>query len=321
MNNWIKKIFFKEKNENSFNQIIKKNRDYFLSKINKIFLGKTKIDENILDEIEEVLISSDIGIETTLKIIKNLEKNIFENKYINNKDIYNVLSSEIMNLLKNKDIDNDVYNEINHLKRFAPNIIMVVGVNGVGKTTTIAKLAYRFKNLGFNIVIAAADTFRAAAIDQLSILSNKIDVPIIKKNINSDPASVVFETLNFAKKNKFDIVLIDTAGRLHNKINLMNQLSKIKRVMQKVVLNSPHEIILVLDGNNGQNSIEQAKQFSLINEINSIILTKLDGTAKGGVAITIHDQLKIPIKYIGIGENIQDLYLFNKIHFINSIFK
>ena len=271
----------------------------------------------VLDDLEEVLISSDVGVNTTLKIINQIEKRVAEEKYSNLKELNILLKAEIASLLiKNEDeLDN---HEISFKNK--PHVIMVVGVNGVGKTTTIGKLAKKYKNLGLSVVIGAADTFRAAAIDQLVTWAERVDVPIIKQQMGSDPASVAFDTLSYAKSNDADIVLIDTAGRLHNKINLMNELAKIKRVMDKVIEHAPHDVMLVLDGSTGQNAFIQAKEFTIATEVTSLAITKLDGTAKGGVVIGISDEFKIPVKYIGVGESIDDLQDFNKLEFVDSFF-
>lgn len=312
--NWLTKKNNKSNEiKKKFNHDTKKNYQSFFKKLTNFFKKKIKIDDQILDELEEVLISSDVGISTTIKIIENIEKRIEKDKY-NNKELNLILKEEIENLLiqnQNSDFKN-IKNK--------PYIIMVVGVNGVGKTTTIAKLANQFKNFGLKVVLGAGDTFRAGAIDQLSIWSKLIKVPIIKKNIGTDPGSVAFETVQYAIKNKIDIVLLDTAGRLHNKINLMKELEKIKRVIQKIIIDAPHETLLILDGSTGQNAFEQTKNFKKIINISSIGITKLDGTAKGGVIIGISDQFKIPIKYIGTGEKLQDLKNFDKSIFINELF-
>lgn len=317
--NWIKNTIFSEKN--ILNKALEKTKFLFFSKIGKSIIGKSKIDNEILDKIEEILISSDVGVKTTLKIIKNIEKRIIKDKYLYVNDIYNILKEEILTLLS---INNNIYIKqdiINIKKNILPYVILVVGVNGVGKTTTIGKLAFFFKKNGLKVLIGAADTFRFAAEDQLSIWANRAEVSLIKKkNLKSNPASVVYDTLDYAIKNTIDIVLIDTAGRLHNKINLMNELYKIKNVMKKFIPNSPNEITLILDGSIGQNAFEQAKQFIAYTNANSIIITKLDGTAKGGVIIGICDQFNIPIKYIGVGEKINDLQEFDKYKFVNSFF-
>lgn len=314
---WFKKIFGKEKKETLDKGLEKSSRSFF-DKIGRAIAGKSKVDDEVLDELEEVLISSDVGIETTLKIIKKIEERVARDKFMNTSELDRILKEEIMNLLaENKSSDSEF--EIPEDKK--PYVIMVVGVNGVGKTTTIGKLAYQFKQQGKKVILGAADTFRAAAVDQLVIWSERVGVPIIKQSMGSDPASVAFDTVQSAKAQGADVVLIDTAGRLHNKVNLMNELSKIKRVMQKVIPDAPHEILLVLDGSTGQNAFEQAKQFTAATEVSALAVTKLDGTAKGGVVIGISDQFKIPVKYIGVGEKMEDLQPFNKYEFVDSFFK
>lgn len=317
--NWIKNLIFSEKNV--LNKTLEKTKSIFFSKIRKSIIGKSKIDNEVLDKIEETLITSDVGVATTLKIIKNIETRIVQEKYLYVTDIYNILKEEILNLLS---VNNNISIEeeiLNIKKNSIPYVILVVGVNGVGKTTTIGKLSFFLKQKGLKVLIGAADTFRAAAEDQLSIWANRAKVSLIKKkNLKSNPSSVVYDTLDYAIQHKTDVVLIDTAGRLHNKINLMNELNKVKNVMKKFIDNSPNEIMLILDGSIGQNAFEQTKQFIAYTNANSITITKLDGTAKGGVIIGICDQFKIPVKYIGIGENIHDLQEFNKNHFVNSFF-
>lgn len=314
---WFKKIFGKEKKETLDKGLEKSSRSFF-DKIGRAIAGKSKVDDEVLDELEEVLISSDVGIETTLKIIKKIEERVARDKFMNTSELDQILKEEIMNLLaENKSSDS----EFEILEDKKPYVIMVVGVNGVGKTTTIGKLAYQFKQQGKKVILGAADTFRAAAVDQLVIWSERVGVPIIKQSMGSDPASVAFDTVQSAKAQGADVVLIDTAGRLHNKVNLMNELSKIKRVMQKVIPDAPHEILLVLDGSTGQNAFEQAKQFTAATEVSALAVTKLDGTAKGGVVIGISDQFKIPVKYIGVGEKMEDLQPFNKYEFVDSFFK
>ena len=314
---WFKKIFGKEKKETLDKGLEKSNRSFF-DKIGRAIAGKSKVDEEVIDDLEEVLISSDVGIETTLKIIKKIEERAARDKFMNTSELDQILKEEIMSLLaENK--NSDLEFEIPEGKK--PYVIMVVGVNGVGKTTTIGKLAYQFKQQGKKVVLGASDTFRAAAVDQLTIWSERVGVPIIKQSMGSDPASVAFDTVQSAQAQGADVVLIDTAGRLHNKINLMNELSKIKRVMQKVIPDAPHEILLVLDGSTGQNAFEQAKQFTAATEVSALAVTKLDGTAKGGVVIGISDQFKIPVKYIGVGEKMEDLQPFNKYEFVDSFFK
>ena len=293
---------------------IKKTKDSFFSKLARQVAGKKVIDELVLDDIEEVLISSDIGVETSLKIIEKLEDRVKKDKYINSSELNNFLKDEISLLMLDNNDQKINFNS-------TPHVIMVVGVNGVGKTTTIGKLAHLFKKQGKKVLLGAADTFRAAAVDQLVIWSERVGVDIVKQSMGSDPASVCFDTLQSAKANNYDVVIIDTAGRLHNKINLMNELTKIKNVMSKVVTDAPHNVMLVLDASTGQNAIEQANQFTKATKVDSITLTKLDGTAKGGVVIGISDQFKIPVNYIGVGEGIYDLQEFNKLEFIDSLFK
>jgi fused signal recognition particle receptor len=323
--NKIKNLFTKSEEENASNILYKKTKlnaglektkSSLFEKISRTVVGKSKIDEDDLDDIEEILITSDIGVETTLKIIEKLELRVEKEKYINSDELYNILKNEISSLLiSSSNIDNNIDSENND-----PYVIMVVGVNGVGKTTTIGKLAYKFKKSGLKVVLGAADTFRAAAIDQLVIWANRVGVEIVKQDMGSDPASVAFDTLQSAKSKNADVVIIDTAGRLHNKVNLMNELAKIKNVMNKVIPNAPHDVMLVLDASTGQNAIEQAKQFSAVTQVNSLALTKLDGTAKGGVVIGISDQLKIPVRYIGVGETLEDLQIFNKEDFVEALF-
>ena len=313
----FKKIFSKQKKE-SLDKGLEKSKKSFFSKLSKAVAGKSKVDDEVLDDLEEVLITSDVGVDTTLKIIDRIEKRVAKDKYLGTSELNKILREEIAGLLAE--------NENNNVLKFSPEttkpyVIMVVGVNGVGKTTTIGKLAHKYKNEGKKVMLGAADTFRAAAIDQLQIWANRVDIPIIKQKMGSDPASVVFDTLQSAVANDIDIVLIDTAGRLHNKINLMNELTKIKNVMRKIIPDAPHEILLVLDGSTGQNAFEQAKQFTKATEVNALAVTKLDGTAKGGVVIGISDQFQIPVKYIGVGEKIEDLQEFDKNEFVDSFFK
>jgi len=310
-------IFSKDKNE-KLEKGLEKTKVSVFSKLAKAIVGKSTVDDDVLDKLEEVLISSDVGVETTLKIIKRIEQRAAKNKYVGIDELNNILKEEISNLLEENNSENVFDFSVPENKK--PYVIMVVGVNGVGKTTTIGKLAYQFKKTGKTVLLGAADTFRAAAVEQLSIWASRVDVPIVKQAMGADPASVAFDTLNSAKTKDIDIVIIDTAGRLHNKINLMNELSKIKKVMSKVIPDAPHEIILVLDGSTGQNAFEQTKQFTMATEVNSLVVTKLDGTAKGGVVIGISDQFKIPVKYIGIGEGIEDLQVFHKKEFVNSLF-
>lgn len=294
-------LFGKEKKEN-LDQGLEKTRNSILGKLNRLIFSKSKINSEVLDELEEILLSSDVGVETTLRIIEKIEENVKKEKYQSSEELDEILRNTIASLLEEN--NNDKYNEDEIFESAKPYVIMVVGVNGVGKTTTIGKLANKFKNAGKSVYIGAADTFRAAAIDQLQIWADRVGVPMIRQNMGSDPASVAFDTVSAAKKAQADVVIIDTAGRLHNKINLMNELTKIKRVMQKVIPEAPHEVLMIIDGSTGQNAYEQAKQFTKATEITALAVTKLDGTAKGGVVIGISDQFKIPVKYIGIGEGI-----------------
>ena len=310
-------IFNKNKKE-TLDKGLEKTKQSVFSKIARVVAGKSKVDDEVLDNLEEVLITSDVGVDTTLKIIQRIENRVARDKYVSISELNGILRDEIAALLtENNSFDNDNWDlPSDH----SPYVILVVGVNGVGKTTTIGKLAYQFKKAGKKVYLGAADTFRAAAVEQLSIWGERVGVPVIKQQMGSDPASVAFDTLNSAKANSADVVLIDTAGRLHNKIGLMNELKKIKDVMKKVIPQAPDEVLLVLDGSTGQNAFEQAKQFSAVTQITSLAITKLDGTAKGGVGIGISDQLKVPVKYIGLGEKMEDLQLFNKTQFVNSIF-
>lgn len=325
--NFFKKIFSSEKKDVSLSEQEKQTLDKglevsknsFFSKLAKVVAGKSKVDDEVLDELEEVLISSDVGVNTTLKIIERIEKRVAQDKYVGTDELNKILREEIANLLAETNQNDTTTFDIPAQKK--PYVIMVVGVNGVGKTTTIGKLAYQFKKAGHSVVLGAADTFRAAAIDQLQIWSDRVGVPIVRQQMGSDPASVAFDTLQSAVKQNADIVIIDTAGRLHNKINLMNELTKVKRVMQKVVEDAPHDVLLVLDGSTGQNAFEQAKQFTAATEVTCLAVTKLDGTAKGGVVIGISDQFQIPVNYIGVGEGIEDLQVFNKFEFVDSFFK
>lgn len=312
--------FFSRSKKESLDQGLEKTKQSFFSKIARALVGKSKVDDEVLDNLEEILISSDVGVETTLKIIDRIQVRVSRDKVMGTDELNRVLRDEIAALLEENNSNQNGQLEINSPTDGNPYVIMVVGVNGVGKTTTIGKLAYQFKKAGKKVVLGAADTFRAAAVDQLIIWSKRVDVPIVQQGMGADPASVAFDTLQSAKSQNADVVIIDTAGRLHNKVNLMNELSKIKRVMEKVVPNAPHEILLVLDGSTGQNAFEQAKQFSQATEINALAVTKLDGTAKGGVVIGISDQMKIPVKYIGVGEKMEDLQLFDKKLFVDSLF-
>ncbi len=314
----FKNIFSKDKKE-TLDKGLEKSKTSFFSKLGKAVAGKSKVDDEVLDSLEEILVTSDVGVNTTLKIIDRIEERVSRDKYMGTDELNTILREEIAGLLSETQAGED--SEIAIPKDKKPYVIMVVGVNGVGKTTTIGKLAHKFKNKGMKVVLGAADTFRAAAIDQLEVWAKRVDVPIIKQKMGSDPASVAFDTLNSAVAENADVVLVDTAGRLHNKVNLMNELSKVKRVMQKVVPDAPHEVLLVLDGSTGQNAFEQAKQFTKATEVTSLAVTKLDGTAKGGVVIGISDQFQIPVKYIGVGEGIEDLQVFNKYEFVDSFFK
>lgn len=311
-------IFSKDKKE-ALDQGLNKTKENFFSKISKAVAGKSKIDSDILDNLEEILVTSDVGVNTTLRIIEKIEERVARDKYLGTDELNKILREEITSLLEENNTEN--YTDFAIPEQNDPYVIMVVGVNGVGKTTTIGKLAYQLKNKGKKVMLGASDTFRAAAVDQLKIWAERVDVPIVEQGMNADPASVAFDTLQSAKAKGMDVVIIDTAGRLHNKVNLMNELSKIKNVMKKVIPNAPHEILLVLDGSTGQNAYEQAKQFSLATEINALAITKLDGTAKGGVVIGISDQFKIPVKYIGVGEGMEHLQVFNKLEFVDSLFK
>ena len=315
---WFKKILGKESKE-KLDEGLEKSKTSLFDKISRAVVGKSKVDDEVLDDLEEVLISSDVGVETTIKIIRRIEERVERDKYVSTSELDLILREEIAGLLSENNIEDT--NGFSIPKKDVPYVIMVVGVNGVGKTTTIGKLASQFKSQGLKVVLGAADTFRAAAVDQLVIWSERAGVPIVKQAMGSDPASVAFDTIQSAVAQNADVVLIDTAGRLHNKINLMNELTKIKRVMQKVIPDAPHEVLLVLDGSTGQNAFEQAKQFTAATEVSCLAVTKLDGTAKGGVVIGISDQFQIPVKYIGVGEGIEDLQVFNKYEFVDSFFK
>jgi fused signal recognition particle receptor len=311
-------IFSKDKKE-VLDKGLDKTKQSFFSKISKVIAGKSKIDDDVLDNLEEILLSADVGVTTTLRIIEKIQDRVSKDKYLGTAELNQLLREEIASLLEENNTGD--FNDFSIPNQDEPYVIMVVGVNGVGKTTTIGKLAYQFKKQGKSVILGASDTFRAAAVDQLKIWAKRVDVPIVEQGMNADPASVAFDTLQSAKAKNVDVVIIDTAGRLHNKINLMNELTKIKNVMQKVIPTAPHEILLVLDGSTGQNAYEQAKQFSLATEINALAITKLDGTAKGGVVIGISDQFKIPVKYIGVGEAMEHLQVFNKQEFVDSLFK
>ncbi|HMR45593.1 MAG TPA: signal recognition particle-docking protein FtsY [Bacteroidia bacterium] len=308
---------FSKKDKESLESGLNKTRENFFTKITKAVIGKSTVDDEVLDNVEEILVSSDVGVDTTLKIVKRIQDRVARDKYVGTDQLNSILKEEIAALLaENKSAT--VANLIDESKK--PYIIMVVGVNGVGKTTTIGKLAYQFKQSGKNVLLGAADTFRAAAVDQLNIWADRVQVPIVSQGMNADPASVAFDTVKSGVAQNSDVVIIDTAGRLHNKVNLMNELTKIKRVMQKVVPDAPHEILLVLDASTGQNAIEQARQFTAATEVNALALTKLDGTAKGGVVIGISDEFKIPVKYIGVGEKMTDLQAFDRVSFVDSLF-
>mgnify|MGYP004473362385 FL=1 len=310
---------FSSKKRETLDKGLEKTKESVFGKLARAVAGKSTVDDDVLDDLEEVLITSDVGVETTVKIIHRIEERVARDKYVSTSELNQILRDEIANLLaENHSDDNDEWDLPSDHK---PYVILVVGVNGVGKTTTIGKLAYQFKKAGKKVYLGAADTFRAAAVEQISIWGERVGVPVVKQQMGSDPASVAFDTLQSAKANGADVVLIDTAGRLHNKVNLMNELKKIKDVMKKVIPEAPDEVMLVLDGSTGQNAFEQAKQFSAVTNISSLAITKLDGTAKGGVVIGISDQLKVPVKYIGLGEGMEDLQLFNKREFVDSLFK
>ena len=316
---FFKKIFNKEKKE-TLDKGLEKSKSTFFDKLNKAVAGKSKVDEDVLDNLEEILVPSDVGVATTSKVIDRIEARVAKDKYVGTSELNAILREEIAGLLSEIDSGNESQFTIPKHET-GPHVIMVVGVNGAGKTTTIGKLAHQFTKAGHKVVLGAADTFRAAAIDQLQVWADRTGVPIVKQEMGSDPASVAFDTLESGVNQKTDVIIIDTAGRLHNKINLMNELTKVKRVMQKVIIDAPHDVLLVLDGSTGQNAFEQAKQFSIATDINALAITKLDGTAKGGVVIGISDQMKIPVKYIGVGEGLGDLQVFNKVGFVDSFFK
>lgn len=321
---FFKNIFSKEKKA-TLDKGLEKSKESFFGKLSKAVAGKSKVDDDVLDNLEEVLVASDVGVNTTLKVIDRIEARVAKDKYVGTDELNAILREEIAGLLSETHLGNEIDFTIPEIPanegKKMPYVLMVVGVNGVGKTTTIGKLASQFKKKGLKVVLGAADTFRAAAIDQLQVWADRTGVPIIRQEMGSDPASVAFDTLTSAVKQDADVVIIDTAGRLHNKVNLMNELTKIKRVMQKVVSDAPHDVLLVLDGSTGQNAFEQAKQFTKATEVTSLAVTKLDGTAKGGVVIGISDQFQIPVKYIGVGEGIDDLQVFNKVEFVDSFFK
>ena len=310
---------FSNKKKETLDKGLEKTKESVFGKLARAVAGKSTVDDDVLDDLEEVLITSDVGVETTVKIIRRIEERVARDKYVSTSELNRILREEIASLLEeNHTDDNENWDLPSDHK---PYVILVVGVNGVGKTTTIGKLAYQFKKAGMKVYLGAADTFRAAAVEQISIWGERVGVPVVKQQMGSDPASVAFDTLQSAKANGADVVLIDTAGRLHNKVNLMNELKKIKEVMKKVMPEAPDEVMLVLDGSTGQNAFEQAKQFAAVTNISSLAITKLDGTAKGGVVIGISDQLKVPVKYIGLGEGMEDLQLFNKSEFVDSLFK
>ena len=310
--------FFNKSKKETLDKGLEKTKQSVFSKLTRAIAGKSKVDDEVLDDLEEILITSDVGVDTTLKIIERIETRVARDKYVSTSELNNILKEEITALLsENNTQDNDSW-ELPDTGN--PYVILVVGVNGVGKTTTIGKLAHQFKQAGKKVYLGAADTFRAAAVEQICIWGERVGVPVVKQQMGSDPASVAFDTLSSAKANGADVVIIDTAGRLHNKVGLMNELKKIKEVMKKVLPDAPNEVLLVLDGSTGQNAFEQAKQFSVVTNITALAITKLDGTAKGGVVIGISDQLKVPVKYIGLGEGMEDLQLFNRQHFVDSLF-
>jgi fused signal recognition particle receptor len=314
----ILSFFSKEKKE-KLDKGLEKTKDSVFSKLARVVVGKSKVDDEVLDHLEEVLITSDVGVQTTVKIIERIEDRVSKDKFLGTSELNKILREEISELLaENHSEDPSDFSIPSDQK---PHVIMVVGVNGVGKTTTIGKLAYQLKKSGQKVVLGAADTFRAAAIEQLEVWSDRAGVSIVKQKMGSDPASVAFDTLQSAQKQNADVVIVDTAGRLHNKVNLMSELTKVRKVMQKIVPDAPHEVLLVLDASTGQNAIEQAKQFTKATEVSALALTKLDGTAKGGVVIGVSDQFNIPVKYIGVGEGIEDLQVFNKVEFVDSLFK
>ena len=310
--------FFSKEKKETLDRGLSKTKESVFGKITRAIAGKSKVDDQVLDDLEEILITSDVGVETTLNIIARIEKRAASDKYLNVQELNTILREEIASLLmENNSVDTDSFDISSKIK---PYVIMVVGVNGVGKTTTIGKLAYQFKQRGKSVYLGAADTFRAAAVEQLVIWGERVGVPVVKQKMGADPASVAYDAISSAIANNADVVIIDTAGRLHNKVGLMNELTKIKNVMKKVLEDAPHEVLLVLDGSTGQNAFEQAKQFTLATEVTSLAITKLDGTAKGGVVIGISDQFKIPVKYIGLGEGVEDLQLFNRKEYVDSLF-
>lgn len=310
--------FFSKDKKKELDQVLEKSKENFFSKLAKTIVGKSKVDDEVLDRLEELLVTSDVGVETTLKIIERIEKRVSSDKYISTSQLNTILREEIIALMLDNNMEN--LSDFELPQQEGPYVIMVVGVNGVGKTTTIGKLAYQFKNKGYSVMLGAADTFRAAAVDQLEVWAERAGVPIVTQKMGADPASVAYDTVASAISRNIDVVIIDTAGRLHNKTPLMRELSKIKNVIQKQLPNAPQEILLVLDGSTGQNAIEQARQFTAATEVNALAITKLDGTAKGGVVIGISDQFSIPVKYIGLGERIDQLQVFNRAEFIDSLF-
>ena len=313
---WLN-IFSKDKKE-KLDKGLEKSKEGFLSKMSRAVAGKDTVDDDVLDDLEEVLVTSDVGVDTTLKVIKRIEERVAKDKYVGTSELNRILRDEIASLLDENETGNS--SEFSIPSTEGPYVIMVVGVNGVGKTTTIGKLANQLKSKGYKVMLGAADTFRAAAVDQIKIWGERTNVPVVAQGMGADPASVAFDTISSAKANNVDVVIIDTAGRLHNKVNLMNELSKIKNVMKKVSLAAPHDVMLVIDGSTGQNAFEQAKAFTKATEVTSLAVTKLDGTAKGGVVIGVSDQFKIPVRYIGVGEGVEDLQVFNKREFVDSLF-
>lgn len=311
-------LFSKEKKE-SLDKGLEKTKESFFTKLGKAVVGKSKVDDQVLDELEEVLITSDVGVNTTIKIIERIEERVARDKYMGVEELDQILKEEIAALLEENNTEDQKDFSIPEVKK--PYVLMVVGVNGVGKTTTIGKLAAQFKKNGYKVVLGAADTFRAAAVDQIKLWGERVDVPVIARGMNTDPSAVAFDAVKYGIENNVDVVIIDTAGRLHNKVNLMNELTKIKRVMQKFVEEAPHDVMLVLDGSTGQNAVLQAREFTKATDVTSLAITKLDGTAKGGVVIGISDEFKIPVKYIGVGEKVEDLQVFNKMEFVDSFFK
>lgn len=312
-------FFSKEKKKETLDKGLEKSKEGILSKITRLFAGKDTIDDDFLDDLEDIFLSSDVGVETTVKILDRIKERVKKDKYVGNAELNNLLCDEIVDMLTAHDKGDEELKDFELPKGHSPHVIMVVGVNGVGKTTTIGKLAFNYKAAGYKVMLGAADTFRAAAIEQLDVWGERAGVPVVKQKLGADPAAVAFDTLSSAKANNVDVVIIDTAGRLHNKLGLMNELTKIKNVMQKVVPDAPHDILLVLDGSTGQNAFEQARQFVAATNVNQLAVTKLDGTAKGGVVIGISDQFKIPVKYIGLGEGISDLQVFHKREFVKAL--